>query len=132
MVVADQHTGKESCLAEDLEAVADTENKSSLSCKLLHRPHYWREPSDGTRSKVVTVGKPAGYDDAIIPGQISVLVPDIVYGLVEHFPENVVAITVAPGAWEDYDAKSHGFLALSIFTTGMPMLFNRLSEVLCY
>src|SRR5215208_8335347 len=55
--VPEQGAGEELGFAENLEAVADPEDRSALSGVALHRTHDRAEAGDGTRPKVVAVAE---------------------------------------------------------------------------
>src|SRR5688572_7828005 len=47
VAISDQSSGQQPCFAENLKAVADTQNKSAGGGKLFHRVHYGRKAREG-------------------------------------------------------------------------------------
>src|SRR5688500_17099824 len=53
VVVADQRTGQQVGLAQDLEAVADAQHGQAVAGRANHLRHHRREPGDGATTQVV-------------------------------------------------------------------------------
>lgn len=93
--------------AENLEAVTNTEDKTTTVGKINDRFHDWAETRYGAGADVVTVAEPSGNDDAVIGREIVqgmlVLVPKLDRFTAQNGTEHVhhVIITVAAGE-EDY------------------------------
>ena len=68
MPVAAQHPGQQPGLAQDLEAVADPDDRTALGDKLVQRRHYRREPGDGPSPQIITIGEAARQHQAVVGG----------------------------------------------------------------
>ena len=75
MVVADQRAGEQVRLAEDLEAVADAEDRQAALCGGDQGVHHGCEPGDRAAAEVVAVGEAAGQHDRVDGLQGAVAVP---------------------------------------------------------
>jgi hypothetical protein len=75
VIVADQRSGQEVGLAQDLEAVADPEHRQPLLSTRDHRAHHRCETRDRAATQVVAVGEAAGQDDRVDSSQVLVTVP---------------------------------------------------------
>ena len=76
-LVRAEHAWQQSCLAEDLEAVADAEHGPALRGEGGHRRHHRREAGDRPATEVVAVREAARQDDAAdARGQPLLPVPD--------------------------------------------------------
>src|ERR671930_1295967 len=73
--VADQRAGKETCLAEDLEAVADPDHRPAALGEGTHLVHHRREPGDRAGPEVVAVREPAGQDHGVDLAEVGLGVP---------------------------------------------------------
>src|SRR6266571_427937 len=74
--VADQRAGQQVGLAEDLEAVADAEDRQAGLGGGHDRAHDRREPGDRPAAQVVAVREAAGQDHRVDPPQIRIVVPE--------------------------------------------------------
>jgi len=111
MSIPQERTGKQSCLGEDLEAIAYAKDQSTSVSEGTHSTHDGGKPRNCTAPKVVAIGKPSGQDDAIkASGQCSVLVPKELRCDTCDEPSSVVRVTIAVGAREDYNANVHGVI----------------------
>src|SRR5918995_3376711 len=89
-------------LGEDLEAVADAEDRASCFRELLQWDHDLREAGDGTRAEVVAIGEAAGYDHGVHALEVGVGVPEL--DCVRAHPLHAVqGVPVAIRAGEDRD-----------------------------
>ena len=107
-LVAHERAGEESALAEDLEAVADAEDRATGGGEIFHRLHDGRKPRDRAAAQVVAVGKPTGDDDGIEAGERGVLVPHEVGGGAGERVQGEDAILVAVRTGEAEDGEFHG------------------------
>jgi hypothetical protein len=71
--IADQGPRQEAGLAQDLEAVADAQDRPAALGVGPDRVHDSGEPGDGSCPQVVPVGEPAGQDHRV--GAVQVVVP---------------------------------------------------------
>ena len=74
--VRPQDAREETCLAEDLEPVADPEHGAALVGELGDGVHRRREAGDRARAEVVAVREAAGEDDGVDPRELGLGVPD--------------------------------------------------------
>ena len=93
--VANEGTGEESALAEDLKAVADAKDGATGCGETFHRLHDRRKAGDGSAAEVVAVGKAPGNDDGVEAGERGILVPDEVGGGAGKVVESENAVLVA-------------------------------------
>jgi hypothetical protein len=109
LAVGPEHAGQEPRLAEDLEAVADTEHGSSVCGERAHRLHHGRDTGDRAAAEVVAVREPAREDDAgNVPRQCALGVPDgDGLGAERLECEPRVTVVVRPGERDDRDASSN-------------------------
>jgi hypothetical protein len=105
--VADQGSGQQARLAEDLEAVADAQHQSAVVGETAHGLHHRAEAGDGTAPEGVAVAEAAGNDDRIHLTEVGVLVPDQL-GLGSQHAQGVDAVLIAVGGRELEDGHSHG------------------------
>jgi hypothetical protein len=105
--VANHRAGQQSSLEEDLETVADAENRSAALRKPLHRRHDWRKARDRTGPQVVAVGKAAGQNHGIGTGDIGILVPDELGLLAENLTGGIPGVAVGVGTGENDDGEFH-------------------------
>jgi hypothetical protein len=71
-----ERTGKQMGLAQDLEAVADAEDRSAVGRVPLDGLHDRAEPRDGARAEIITVAEAARQDHNVGALQAGVAVPD--------------------------------------------------------
>src|SRR5204863_1995004 len=74
--VAGQGAGQQVRLAEDLEAVADAEDRQAVAGRLDDRVHHGGEPGDRAAAQIVPVGEPAGQDHRVDTVQVRLGVPE--------------------------------------------------------
>ncbi len=108
-VIADQHAWQQAGLAQDLEAVADADDRPPRRGRLLHRRHDGREAGDGSGAEIVAVGKTAGQDDRVRAVQRGLLVPDIIDLLAEDVFQDMKGVLVAIGSGETDDSPAHRY-----------------------
>ena len=106
--VAAQGPVKQVGFGKDLEAVADAQHQASGSGKGCHFLHDGAEAGHRAGAQVVTVGEPAGQDDAVGVFEIVVLVPEVVRVGFGKAGEDVTGVVVAVGAGKHHDAETHG------------------------
>src|SRR5882762_10316585 len=74
--VAHHGAGEEASFEEDLETVADAEDKTTGFGEFGDGVHDGREAGDGAGAEIVAVGEAAGEDDGVAIVEIFGLVPD--------------------------------------------------------
>ncbi|KKK88572.1 hypothetical protein LCGC14_2741790 [marine sediment metagenome] len=96
-------------LAQELEAVANADERLASLGVGSDSLHHWREPPDRTAAQVVAVGEAAGEYDHVVAGEVPLPVPDKVRLLAQHAGQRVVGVVVAPsaGKYDDGEAKRH-------------------------
>jgi len=105
--ISNQCTGEQPRFAEDLKAVADSEDETPLSGEALESDDDGAESGDSPAAEVISVAEAAGYDHGIETVERSVLVPDQI-GMVAERADCVDAVLVAVGSGELKDGKAHG------------------------
>src|SRR4029077_17802395 len=75
-LVGQQGPGQQARLAEDLEAVADAENRTTIGREASDGLHRRREPRDRPCAEIVAIGEASGYDHTVQLREIRLLVPD--------------------------------------------------------
>ena len=105
--VSHQRARQEVRLAEDLEAVADADDRLARLGVLDDGLHHRRKAGDRAGAKVVAVGEAAWEDDAIVRGEVGLAVPDEVSFVAHDVPQGVLRVVVAPGAGENDDGEAH-------------------------
>jgi hypothetical protein len=94
-------------LAQDLEAITDSDHQSAAFGEFLNRLHHGRELGYGAGAQVVAISKPAGDDDRVAVLQIMRIMPQECDRLPGHILDRPVRIMVTVGAGENDDAKFH-------------------------
>jgi hypothetical protein len=105
--VAQHRPWQQPGLQQDLEAVADADDQPASGREVPDRLHHRGEAGDGPAAQVVAVGEPAGQDEAVVTGQVGVLVPDVPYRLLEHFFYNMKAVQLAVGTGKNHNPEIH-------------------------
>ena len=108
--VANEGTGEESALAEDLKAIADAEDGATGCSETFYRLHDRRELGDGSAAEIIAVGKASRNDDGVEACERGVLVPDEVGGGAGKVIESEYAVLVAVRAREADDGEFHDLL----------------------
>ena len=106
LVVA-EGPGKQARLAEDLEAIAHTEDESAPARVGHHLIHDGRETRDGSTAEIVSVAEATGQDHQVDPLEVAVLVPEPLDVEPEFRAEGVFHVVVAIGPGEGDDADFH-------------------------
>ena len=75
VVVADQRSGQQVGLAQDLEAVADAKHGQPALGRGDDLGHHRREPGDGAAAQVVAVGETPGQDHCVDTLEVVIAVP---------------------------------------------------------
>ena len=105
--VADQGSGQQAALAENLKAIANPEDELAFHGGALHRTHHRREPGNRPGPQVVTIGESAGNHNGIKALQSFCLVPDV-FRLRPHVvADRVETILITIRAGETEDSKFH-------------------------
>src|SRR5262249_18609521 len=107
--------GKQARLGEDLEAIADADDRTAVGGELADGLHDRAEPGDGARSQVVAVGEAAGHDDGVDAVDRAVAVPEQpgVGAEVAHDLEHV-ELAVRPGEQHDPDRGHAGTTSANV------------------
>src|SRR5437899_4597132 len=92
------------CLAEDLEPVADTKHRSTLSRMVLNRLHDGAEPGDRSGAEVVAVAEPSGQDHDVRPPKVGIAMPHEIR-MRPHAFGGTQRIVVAIAAREAHDGN---------------------------
>ena len=107
MVVAQQCPGYQACFAEDLEPVADTEDKAALVGKGNDFLHDRRKARDGAGAQVVAVAESARKYDEIAVLQIMILVPQLHHRLLHPLAQHIDHVFVTVRSRENDDSEFH-------------------------
>ena len=107
MRVPQQGTWKQSCLASDLESVADAEDRSARLRVCGDLLHDWAEPRDGAGTQIVAVAETAREDDHIRAPQVMILVPHVRRLFAQDLSYCVIRVVIAVRAGESDDAELH-------------------------
>src|SRR5215472_3693666 len=102
-----QHTRQEARLAQNLETVANAEDKSAAVRELFDRAHNRREARDRARAQIVAVRKTAGQEDRVKAAYLFGLMPEKFNRLVKNLAERVPCIVVAVRARKHDHADFH-------------------------
>lgn len=78
--VAQEGAGEQATFAQNLESVANTQNKTTVLGVIGYGGHDWRQLGDGTRTQVISVGETAGHKNVGTTLQVSVFVPKFEHG----------------------------------------------------
>jgi hypothetical protein len=106
--VCPEHARKKPGLAEDLEAVADPEDESTLRRESAHGLHSGREPGDRAAAQIVAVRKPAGENHRVHLGERLFRVPDEAYvGAERRERPGRIAVVVRAREDENRDPRRH-------------------------
>src|SRR5262249_57164861 len=93
---------------EDLEAVADPDDRAAGGGEPGHRVHNGREPGDRPCAEVVAVLEPAGDDDGVNAAELGVCVPQRLRRPAESTDgPGDVELAVRTGEDDDADARAH-------------------------
>src|SRR5438270_3176867 len=77
LAVPHQSARKKSDLAQNLEAVAGTDDQFSVPRFLHHTGHDWGEARNRAAAQIIAKGKAARQNDGVVTRQRSLLVPDV-------------------------------------------------------
>jgi hypothetical protein len=94
------------CLGENLETVADAQNRAAGAGEVFERGHHPGEAGDGAWPQVVAVGEAARHDHGVDALEVRVGVPEL-----DRFGpdplDRVKGVPVAIRAGEDGDPDPH-------------------------
>ena len=107
VVVADERTGQQVGLSQDLEAVADPQHGHACLGGVDDLPHDGGEAGDGPAAQVVAIGESSGDDQGIHALEVGVLVPQG-HGLGARQAHGPGGVDVVEGAGEGDDADAGG------------------------
>ena len=113
VAVAEHRAGEESRLAENLEAVADAQDRAAGSDEVADGGHHRREPGDRAGAQVVAVREAARQHHDVGAVEARLLVPDELRLLPEHVLHGVIRVVIAVGSWKNDDAEFHGQLPVA-------------------
>ena len=103
--VPHQRAGKQPGLAQNLEPVADAQDRAAFPREALHRGHDRAESGDGAGAQVVAVAEAAGQHHHVGALQVGVAMPDEV-GLRTRGCRRPERVDVAVAAGEPDDRDS--------------------------
>ena len=113
VAVAQHRAGEESRLAENLEAVADAQDRPAGSGEVADGGHHRGKPGDRAGAQVVAVRKAARQHDDVGAVEARLLVPDELRLLPEHVLRGVIRVVIAVGSGKNDDAEFHGQLPVA-------------------
>ncbi|SLD03293.1 Uncharacterised protein [Mycobacteroides abscessus subsp. massiliense] len=127
--IAGQCTRQQTGLAQHLEPIADAQDWQPLRSSIDHRAHHRREPRDGPRTQVVTVGEAAGHDHGVNGLQVGIVMPQR-DRLGAREPGRAGGVDVVKGAGEgdDTDASGHSD-SRTISQSSMTVLASNASAI---
>src|SRR5207253_5542579 len=107
--VADQRSWQEAGLAEDLEPVADAEDRRTPCCERRHLAHHRSEPGDRVATEVVPVAEPTRKNHGVDAVQVRFRVPER-DGRPSHELDGAACVGVVQRTRERHDAdvRTHG------------------------
>src|SRR5258707_325999 len=105
--VAHHRAGEQARFAENLEAVANSQDHAAALGEFLDRFHDRGKARDGAGAQIIAVGKSTGQDDSIAIRKIFGLVPDKFDRLVKDVADGVKRVVVAIGPGENDNSKFH-------------------------
>src|SRR5262249_20459643 len=112
-LVAREHPRQQTRLAQDLKAIAGAEHEPAPRDEIAERRDHRRAPGHRTGAQVIAVREAAGQDHAVELAELALAMPDVAYGLMQYFGDDVVEIAVAPRPRKYDDAESHRALILA-------------------
>src|SRR3954471_7398380 len=92
--VPDQSARKQSGLAQNLEAVADSKDGSALSRKVLHLLHDGAEPRNRSGAEIIPIAETTWNDHSIGPTQGCFLMPHQSSRMAHHISQDVHSVLV--------------------------------------
>jgi hypothetical protein len=98
LAVAPQDTGQQSGFAQDLEAVADADNRFAHARECRYGIHDWRKTRDGSGAQVIAVRKATRQNQRVVGAQVSLFVPHERATMTQHIGDDVRTIALAVGA----------------------------------
>src|SRR5512140_1040085 len=75
--VSKKRTREQSCLAGDLKAIADADDRLSAARVCNHFVHDWTEPRNRAGTQVVAIAEPAGKNHDVRALKVVILVPQV-------------------------------------------------------
>jgi len=106
--VAHHGSGKKAGFEENLEAVADAEDKAAGFSEFCDGVHDRRKACNGAGAEVVSVRKAAGKQDGVTIVEIFRLMPDEFDRLLQNMADRVKRVVIAVGPGENHYTKFHG------------------------
>ena len=106
--ISQQRTGQQSRLAENLEAVADTQHQPAVCRKAAYLLHNGRKFCYRTSPQVVAISKSTGDDNGIAVFKVMAGVPKESDGLPGRRLDRIVSVVIAIGSGKDEYAEFHG------------------------
>ena len=129
--VAHHCAGEKARFAENLEAIANSQDHAAALGESLDGLHHWRKTRDGAGAQVIAEGKTAGQDDGIAVRQIFRLVPDEFDGLPQGVPDGVKSVVIAIGPGKNNDSKFHAVAAPCSLAGTTILAQTRLNKFTC-
>src|SRR5690606_32212822 len=101
-----QLTGEKPGLRQDLEAVADAQDRAAATREIADRRHHRALSGERPAPEVVTEAEAARQNDCQVTGQVCLVMPHHAHGRAEHGLKGMpgVVVTVAPREADDRDA----------------------------
>src|SRR5215210_6460559 len=127
--VSEQSARKESGLAGDLKAIAESHHRRPALRVLDDLLHHRAEPRDRAGAEIVAVAESAGEDDDIAPLQVVILVPEVDRLLTESLDDCLVRVEVTVRAREGHDAELHEGVTSAISKSSVTGFASRRSHI---
>jgi len=105
--VADERAREQACFDEDLEAVADAENRTAGRGEFADGLHDGRKLGDGAATEVIAIGEAAGEDDGVHVVERCGVMPDEFGRLREIVSDRKKSVVVAVASGKNNHAKFH-------------------------
>jgi hypothetical protein len=106
--ILEQRAWEQSALDQDLKAVADAEDGSTVGREFTNRRHHWRKLRDGAAPQVVSIRESAGQNYRIDVTDGGRIVPKELGLLAQVVGEGVPGIVIAIAAGKNDNADFHG------------------------
>src|SRR5262245_18108693 len=98
LAVAEHGAGKQTCLEQNLKAVADADHRTAAIGERFYLAHNRREARHGAGAKVVAMRKPSREDNDVRVSQARVFVPDELRRLPQYRRGGMIGIVIAVAA----------------------------------
>src|SRR5579872_664814 len=105
--ISDQRPRQQMRLAEDLEAVADSEHITAEIGVVADSIHYRRKAGDGPGPQIVAIREATRQDQAVVSLDASLLMPYVVHGLTQNVLDHMISVLIADGSRKADDTEFH-------------------------